>query len=63
MLANDTIQTECKPRETLEGKEILSGTKFKDELLYGAQKVTVDGAATLKLLGAHLGKTLGVSLF
>ena len=63
VLANDTIQTECKPRETLEGKEILSGTKFKDELLYGAQKVTVDGAATLKLLGAHLGKTLGVSLF
>lgn len=36
---------------------------FLDELRYGTQTVTVDGAAELKLTGAHSGNTLGVSLY
>jgi hypothetical protein len=64
VLSNDTIQTECKERKTLEalGEEVASGG-FKDKLLYGAQEVTVDGAATLKLTGLHKGLALGVSLY
>jgi hypothetical protein len=64
VLSNDTIQTECKERKTLEalGEEVASGG-FKDKLVYGAQEVIVDGAATLKLLSPHNGKTLGVSLY
>ena len=64
VLTNETIQTQCKERKALEalGEEVASGG-FKDKLLYGAQEVTVDGAAKLKLLTPHLGKTLGVSLY
>ena len=79
LLASDTIQTECKARTTLEGlpgteitgakaeiekleKEV-SPKAFLDEVRFGSQIVTLDSAATLKLTGAHLGKTFGVSLF
>jgi hypothetical protein len=34
-----------------------------DELKYGGQKATLEGAAELLLNGAHNGKTLGVSLY
>ena len=60
VLTNDTIQRECKERVILEGTE---GAGFKDKVLYGTQEITFDGAATLKLTGAHAGKTLGVSLY
>ena len=58
--SNETIQTECKPREALEGKE---GGSVKDELKYGSQVVNVEGAAKLKLGGPHVGLFLGVSLY
>ena len=67
---NDTVEplieapATCKNRSTLEGlnNEVASGG-VPDALKYGAQPVTLDGIACLKLLGEHAGKTLGVSLF
>jgi len=45
LVASDTtIQTECRPRETLKGPELASGG-LKDKLLYGAQESFVDGKA------------------
>jgi hypothetical protein len=74
--SNQTIQGECRPREALEGKELVGLTKaeiearealkpptaFLDKLLFGTQEAFIDGKATLSLTGVHNGLTLGVSL-
>jgi hypothetical protein len=56
--ANSTVQ--CKERQALEAAE---GSGVKDVLKYGLQTATFDGSARLFLTGAHLGLTLGVSLY
>jgi hypothetical protein len=66
---NDTVEplvytdasVECLERAVLEGST--EGSGVKDVLKYGAQTMTLDGAAKLFLTGAHKGLTLGVSLF
>ena len=61
VLASNTIQGTCKPRNVLKGTEQSSGG-VKDKILYGAQEANVDLTAHLFLTGAHAGLTLGVSL-
>ncbi len=62
------IQKLCKPKKELNGGSDTEGSveepafPILDKLVYGGQEVFVDGAAKLKLTGAHEGKTLGVLL-
>jgi hypothetical protein len=66
---NDTVKplaytdatVQCKERPALEA--LTEGAGVKDVVKYGAQTVTLDGAAELSLTGAHAGLTLGVSLY
>jgi hypothetical protein len=51
---------ECLERVALEGAQ---GVGVRDLMKFGAQAITFDIAARLFLTGAHLGNTLGVSLF
>jgi hypothetical protein len=69
-ITNDTVApllytdatVECRVKTELEKGTEGSGT-IKDVLKYGAQTVTLDGAAVITALGPHTGALLGVSLF
>lgn len=49
--------------EILKMEETVPPTVVLDKLLFGAQPVTIDGSATVKLTGTHKGFNLCVSLF
>ena len=59
LLTNSSV--ECKERPTLEA--LTEGAGVKDLLKYGAQPVTLEGAATLLSPAPVLDATLGVSLY
>ena len=59
LLMNSSV--ECKERPTLEA--LTEGAGVKDVLKYGAQPVTLDGAATLLATAPVVDATFGVSLY